>query len=99
MTVTMIRAKVKPEHVADLKLAAKKMFAAIDEAQPAGVQYASTVLPDDETFVVLLALDDPENNPLAKLPEFPAYQANIQSWLAGPPTIETLDVVGSYGLF
>ena len=99
MHVTMIRAKVKRQFVADVETAVKTMFAAIDDAQPDGVRYASSVLPDGETFVVLLALDDPNANPLVTVPGFGEYQENLKTWLAGPPTVEPLNVVGSYRLF
>jgi hypothetical protein len=99
MQVTMIRSTVHAEKVGEAKAAAEKVFAAIAEAQPDGVRYASTLLEDGETFVVLLALEDPERNPLPSVPGFAEFQQAIPSWQAGPPTIEQLEVVGSYQLF
>jgi quinol monooxygenase YgiN len=103
MNVIMIRAKLKPESVADVEAAAEKMFAAIHAEQPEGVKYASTRLDDGVTAVVLLALDgpldDPAANPLAAIPEFRAFQEQLPTWLAEPPTVEPLTVIGSYGLF
>jgi hypothetical protein len=99
MNVMTVRAKVKKESVAEITAAAKTMFAAIDEAQPQGVRYASSLLPDGVTFVVFLALDDPTHNPLAALPEFREFQGNLKNWIAEPPVPEQLTVVGSYRLF
>ncbi|HET6953152.1 MAG TPA: hypothetical protein VFI47_22410 [Acidimicrobiales bacterium] len=99
MTTTMIRAEIKPESVADVESAAAKMFAAIDEAQPAGVRYASCKLPDGVTFVILLDLENGPDNPLAALPEFREFQENLRGWIAGPPSADPLTVVGSYRLF
>jgi hypothetical protein len=99
MNVMIARAKVKAENVAEVESAAKTMFAAIDEARPQGVRYASSLLPDGVTFVVLLALDDPTYNPLTALPEFTEFQGNLKNWIAEPPIPEQLTVIGSYRLF
>ena len=63
------------------------------------IRYASCKLPDDETFVILLELDDDENNPLFSVPAFRDFQASLQNWVAGPPAVEQLTPVGSYRLF
>jgi hypothetical protein len=99
MSVTMIRAQVKDESVAEVESAAKAMFAAINEAQPPGVRYASCKLGDDATFVVLLAVEDGIENPLLALPAVREFQQNLPRWLAQPATPEPLTVVGSYNLF
>jgi hypothetical protein len=77
----------------------KEMFAAIEAAAPRGVRYASCKLPDDETFVILLELDDDENNPLSAVPAFRDFQADLPGWVAGSPVVEQLTPVGSYRLF
>jgi hypothetical protein len=64
-----------------------------------GVRYASCKLPDDETFVVLLQLDNDEENPLVTVPAFKDFQAARQSWVDGAPVVEELAPVGSYRLF
>jgi hypothetical protein len=99
MNVLMARAKVKAESVAEIEAATKTMFAAINEAQPQGVRYASCLLPDGVTFVVLLALDDPTGNPLTAVPEFREFQGNLKNWFAEPPIAEQLTVIGSYRVF
>jgi hypothetical protein len=63
MSVRMVRAKIKAGKAAELEKAAREMFAAIDAAAPQGVRYASCKLPDGETFVILLELDDDADNP------------------------------------
>lgn len=98
MSVRMIRAKIKADKTAELEKAAKEMFAAIEAAQPQGVHYASCKLPDGETYLILLGLDDDENNPLGAIPAFRDFQGNLQTWIAGPPVIEELTAVRSYRL-
>src|SRR5580700_8713598 len=98
MSVRMVRAKVKPDKITELEKASREMFAAIEAAAPQGVRYATAKLPDGETFVVLLQLDDDENNPLLGVPVFRDFQAAVQSWVAEPPAVEELTPVGSYRL-
>jgi hypothetical protein len=99
VSVTMIRAKVKAERVADVEAAATTMFSAIEQAQPEGVRYASCRVTDSGTFVILLQLEDGSENPLGAVPEFREFQANLKDWIAEPPTTEQVTVVGSYNLF
>jgi quinol monooxygenase YgiN len=99
MSVMMIRAKLKAESVFDVDAAAEKMFSAIDAAQPGGVRYASMRLPDGVSAVALLALEDPADNPLQAIPEFREFQERLPEWLAEPPIVEELTVIGSYELF
>jgi hypothetical protein len=97
MSVMMLRATVKDEHVAEAEEAARTMFAAIEQEGPPGVRYASCKAADGRTFVVLLQLDG--EDPLPALPAVQAFRAALPGWLAGPPTPEQLEVVGSYRLF
>lgn len=99
MNVMMIRPRVKPESVGELEAAVEKMFAAIEQAKPEGVRYASCKLADGETFVVLLALDDGIDNPLTAVPEFREFQENLREWIVEPPIPDRLTVLGSYRLF
>src|SRR4051812_37753753 len=99
MSVMMVRAKVKPDRVADVEDAARTLFAAIDAARRDGVRYASCRLPDGETFVALLEVDEGIENPLPAVAEFRVFQEQLREWLAEAPTAEPLSVVGSYNLF
>lgn len=99
MNVMMFRAKIKHENVDELETAAKTMFSAIEARQPEGVKYASSKLSDGETYVIVLALESPPENPLTAIPEFQAFQAGLRNWLAEPPSSDPLAVIGSYNLF
>lgn len=99
MSITMVKATIKPDKTAEMEKAGRDMFAAIEAAQPQGVRYALCKLADGETYVILLELDDDENNPLGAMQAFRDFQDNLRSWLAGPPAIEQLTPVGSYRLF
>jgi hypothetical protein len=95
----IVRAKVKPECVADVEAGVKKMFAAIAQAQPQGVRYSSSRLPDGVTFLAQLELEDGEENPLPMVPAFTEFQENLKQWIAEPPIPEHLTVIESYRSF
>lgn len=99
MSVMMIRPRLKADSVEAAEAAIKTMFAAIEQAKPEGVRYASCKLADGVTFVVLLALDDGIDNPLAAVAEFREFQQNLKDWVVEPPMPDQLTVVGSYRLF
>jgi hypothetical protein len=99
MTVHMVQAKVRAESVADVAAAARKMFAAIDAAQPEGLRYASSLLPDGETFVALLQLDDGVENPLPGFPEFREFLEGVEASRAEPANVQPMTVIGSYRMF
>jgi hypothetical protein len=99
MSVQMAQAKIKAEGVTNVQAAAKKMFAALNDAWPEGIRYAWCLLPDGETFVALVQVDDGVENPLPGLPEFRELQERVEGWLAEPPNAQPLTVIGSYRLF
>src|SRR5215831_19321047 len=99
MSVLMIRSKVKAADAAEVEAAAKRLFAALQEAQPRGIRYTSCRLSDGVTYVALLELDEGLENPLPALPEFREFQESLKQWMAEPPIPEPLTVVGSYRFF
>ena len=99
MSVLMAQAKIKAESVTDVQAATKKMFAAIGAAQPEGIRYASVLLPDGETFVALLQVDEGVDNPIPGLPEFRELQKRVEGSRAEPASVQPLTVIGSYRLF
>jgi hypothetical protein len=99
MSVQMVQAKIKRESVTDVQAAAKEMFAAIEGAQPEGIRYASCLLPDGETFVALLQVDDGLENPLPGFPEFREFLEGVEASRAEPANVQPLTVIGSYRLF
>jgi hypothetical protein len=99
MNVMMLRPKLKADSVEAAEAAIKTMFAAIEQAKPEGVRYASGKLADGVTFVVLLALDEGIENPLGAIPEFREFQQNLKDWIVEAPIPDQLTVVGSYRVF
>jgi hypothetical protein len=98
MSVQMASAKVEPESVTAVQAATRKMFAAINAAQPKGLRYASLLLADGVTFVAMVQLDDGVENPIPEFPEFKELQKVVEGSRA-ESAVQTLTVVGSYRLF
>jgi hypothetical protein len=99
MSVLIVRSAVKADAVGDVDAAIEHLFAAIEQAQPNGVRYASCKLSDGVTYLALLELDEGVDNPLPVLPEFRAFQDKLKTWTAGPPTSDQATVIGSYRFF
>ena len=99
MSVQMAKAKIKTGGVTEVQAATKKMFAAINAAQPEGIRYASLLLDDGETFVALVQVDDGAENPIPSFPEFRELQEVVEGSRAEPTTVQPLTVIGSYRLF
>lgn len=95
----MVRSKVKATQVADVEAGIKRLFAALAEAQPEGIRYASCRLADGVTYVVLLEIEEGVENPLPALPAFQAFQETLKTSMVEPPIAEQLTVSGSYRLF
>jgi hypothetical protein len=96
MSVMMIRPKLQADSVQAAEAGIKTMFAAIEKAKLEGARYASCKPADGVTFVVLLALDDGIENPLATVPEFRRFQQNLRDCVIDAPAPDQLTIVGSY---
>jgi hypothetical protein len=99
MNILMVRSKVKATHVTEVEAGIKRLFAALQQAQPEGIRYASCRLADGVTYVALLEIDEGVDNPLPTMPEFQAFQETLKTSMTEPPTGEQLTVSGSYRLF
>ena len=99
MSVSVVRAQLKEEHVAEAEAAVKRMFAAIEREGIEGIRYASIKLEDGVTFVALLEIEDGMDNPLFGLPEAKEFYDALPGWYVQPPEFGPGTVVGSYRLF
>jgi hypothetical protein len=99
MSLLMVQSKFKAESVAEVQAAVKEVIGALDAAQPEGIRYASLLLPDGETLVALLQLDDGVENPLQNLPEYQDLLEIAERSRAEPAVVQRWTVTGSYRLF
>jgi hypothetical protein len=98
MGLMMVRAKIKADSIDEIEAQGRKLFSAIEQAQPQGLRYAVCRLPDG-TYLNFLEIEDGVDNPLLALPEAREFQEKLKSWLAEPATSQQLTVFGSYRLF
>lgn len=97
MSVLFVSYEVSPEHVADVETGVKKIIAALERQQPAGVRYAMAKRPGGVGIVGLLALSDGADNLLLNMSEAKELQHNLTGWVVGdPPRPQPLEVIGSY---
>jgi hypothetical protein len=99
MSVIMVRQKVRRGSLDEAETAVRNLFATLERVGPEGLRYASTRVVDSSTFVILTELADDSEDPRPAIPEYARFLDQLRAWVDGPPVIERLDVIGSYGLF
>ena len=97
MRTVMVRYRVKPDRVQENRELIRRVFEELGRAQPAGLRYASFLLPDGVSFVHVAAMEGPEN-PLQAIPAFQAFTSAIAARCDEPPVATTLEPVGNYRL-
>jgi len=91
---------LKPDRVDENERLIAAVFAALNEARPAGLRYASFRRDDGVSFVHLVSHDFADGaNPLTALPQFKAFAAGIRERCVEPPARAELTEIGSYGFF
>jgi hypothetical protein len=97
MKTIMVRYKTS-EATSDANAAlVRAVFEELRARAPAGIRYASYRLADGVTFVHIASVETRDPNPLAALPSFKAFQAQLADRCVEPPVVTELSVVGSYG--
>ena len=99
MNILTVTSKVNEEHIADAQAAVDKLIAALEQAKPEGVRYAVTKLSDGVTIVAFLELEPGQEHPLRDFPAYTELLEKFGPWRAGPPAVDNMTVLGSYGLF
>jgi hypothetical protein len=92
---SVIRYRVRPEAAEENVRLVKAVYAALEKARPAELEYATYRLEDGVTFVHVAKLPDTDN-PLGALPEFAEFQRQIADRCVEQPAPAAATVVGSY---
>jgi hypothetical protein len=96
----MVQYRVKADRVAENEDLVRAVYAALREAKPPGLRYASFRLPDGVSFVHLVAYDSAEGGGvLTALPAFKAFTEGIGERCDVAPSNVELKEIGSYGFF
>ena len=100
MKRVMVRYKLKADKVEENKQLVKAIFEELKTKQPAGLRYASFVLPDGVSFVHIASIETADGkNPLGMTDAFPLFTKDIKDRCEEPPVAVDLSEVGSYQLF
>jgi len=92
---SVIRYRTTPEAADENARLVAAVYAALAEARPDDLEYATYRLEDGVTFVHVAKLPD-ESNPLASIPAFAEFQREIESRCVEQPSPQRATVVGQY---
>jgi hypothetical protein len=95
MSQMMVRYTVKPEHVEHNEELVRAVYAALDEARPDGLRYATFRLDDGVTFVHIVETED-GTDPLPGLPAFQRFVEGIGERCDEGPTPAKMSAIGTY---
>ena len=98
MKRVMVRYRIKQDRVEENEAFIRAVFAELQRQSPDGVRYASFKQDDGASFVHIASIEA-ENNPLAELPAFKAFTADIRDRCDEPPVAVELSEIGSYKVF
>jgi quinol monooxygenase YgiN len=95
MKTIMVRYKTSPTHADANETLVRAVFEELRARAPGGIRYAS--YRDGTTFVHIATLETPDENPLATLPSFKAFQKELKDRCVEAPVVSELSPVGAYG--
>ena len=95
MSLITIRARIRPEHEAELRQSVSAMFEALERDEPQNLKYLSLHL-DDGDYLIVLDIEDGTQNPLPSMPTFQRFQEGLRAWVSEPAVAIPAQIVGSY---
>jgi hypothetical protein len=98
MRRAIVRYKLKDGRTQENEDFVRQVYAELAQAAPAGLRYATFKAEDGVTFFHVVSMENGQN-PLASLPAFKTFTANIAERCVEPPMTTELEEVGSYNFF
>lgn len=96
----LVRYKVKAEKAEENKQLIQAVFKELEAGQPAGIRYASFILPDGLSFVHIASIETADGkNPLNLVAAFITFSATIKDRCEEPPVAVEIGEIGDYHLF
>jgi hypothetical protein len=92
---SVIRYKTRPDAAEENVRLVKAVYAALEQAKPADLEYRTYQLEDGVSFVHIARLPDTEN-PLGALPEFAEFQRHITERCVEQPMPSGATMIGAY---
>ena len=100
MATVIVRYKVKADKAEENIGYIEAVFEALKNYAPDGIRYTSMVADDGVSFTHIASIETADDsNPLADLPEFQAFVADIGSRCEEPPAPVTQQMIGAYRCF
>ena len=100
MPIIIVRYRVKADRAEENIAYIEKVFAALEANRPDGVRYASMVAEDGVSFTHIASIETGDrSNPLAALPEFGDFTADIAARCEEPPAPARQTLIGGYRAF
>lgn len=96
MSVQIVQFDTDPHRVGDVEEAIGTLFAAIEAAAPADIEYTAARVGDSSQFLLTLALPDGAANPLLDLSEAADFRRKVGEWAGHPVPPSTLHIIGRY---
>lgn len=96
MSVQIVQFDTDPHRVGEVEEAIRNLFAALEAAAPAGIEYTAARVGDSSQFLLTLALPDDAANPLLDISEAGEFRGKIGEWAGGPVPPTTLHFIGRY---
>jgi hypothetical protein len=90
----IVRYVTRPESAEENQALIERVYAALVEARPSGIQYTTYRLQDGVSFLHIAQLDG--DNPLVGLPAFQEFLRELPSRCAESPAPSGASVVGAY---
>lgn len=94
MSVHILRFTTAPERIPEVEEAVAKLFAAVDTANPEGIDYTAMRVGPDGEFMLILRLSDA--NPLLDIPAAQEFRARLAEWAGSPVAPRPAVVLGRY---
>jgi hypothetical protein len=96
MSIQIVRFKAETEQIPEVEGAIKKLFAAVEDEAPSGIEYTAARVGEGPEFLLTLQLDDTKANPLLKIPEALEFRAKVTEWAGVPVPPQPVTVLGRY---
>ena len=97
MKRVMVRYKVKADQAEENQRLVEQVYAELQRNSPAGLRYATFKQNDGVSFVHIASIETENgDNPLAQLPVFKAFQAQIKERCVELPVVIDLEEIGAY---
>ena len=97
MKRVIVRYRVKPECAEENRQFVEKVYAELNQTNPAGLRYATFRGSDGVTHFHIATVDTPDGkNPLNQSPAFAAFSAAVRDRCDEPPVAMEVEELGSY---